>query len=168
MIPRTAEYALRVAIWLAKQPGIQPSSAIARATRVPRRYLFKVLHALYRAGLLETRTGSRGGYKLRLAPDRITVLDVVNAVSPIPRIQRCPLGLGSAGRLCPLHRELDQAAAVVEKAFASVTLAHLAYRKDGSAPLCERAAVSRPRRTGKLSHPQPRQRASAYPKRPRR
>ena len=37
--------------------------------------------------------------------------------SPLERIRRCPLGLRSHTRLCPLHAELDQVYASAEKCF---------------------------------------------------
>ena len=39
-------------------------------------------------------------------------------------------------RLCPLHRRLDDALALVEKAFASTTLAEVLAEPSRSVPLC--------------------------------
>ena len=55
----------------------------------------------------------------------MTILDVINAVDPIERIERCPLGIAGHTKLCPLHRRLDDAIAMVETAFASSTVAEL-------------------------------------------
>jgi hypothetical protein len=56
----------------------------------------------------------------------MTVLDVVNAVDPIRRIRTCPLKLKAhATHLCPLHRKLDDALALVEDAFASARIAEM-------------------------------------------
>jgi Rrf2 family protein len=138
MIPKTAEYALRAVVVLARDPK-QPYSAeqIAELTRVPRRYAHKVLQALVRARLMRSQSGPGGGYALRRAPEDISILDVVSAVEPIPRIRRCPLGLKSHTRLCPLHRELDEACAATEAAFARVTIARLLNQPDAVPPLCE-------------------------------
>jgi Rrf2 family nitric oxide-sensitive transcriptional repressor len=136
MIPQTAEYALRAAVWLAHHPDRpQPSEAMALVTRIPRRYLHKVLQALVRAGLVMSRPGPGGGYLLKRPPQRCTVLEIVNAVAPLPRITRCPLGMEGHQRLCPLHRHLDQAYALIEEAFARVSLADLAGSPQMS-PLC--------------------------------
>jgi hypothetical protein len=77
------------------------------------------------AGLVRSRPGPGGGYELSRPTDQVTILDVVVIVSPIERIRSCPLGLTSHTSLCPLHRELDQAYAATEKAFASVTIRQL-------------------------------------------
>ena len=138
MIAQTAEYALRAVVTLARQPG-QACSAdeIAEATQVPRRYTHKVLQALVRAGLVRSQPGPGGGYALLRAPEDVSILDVVESVAPIPRIRRCPLGLKSHTSLCPLHRELDEAAAATERAFARVTIAQLLNQPHGVPPLCE-------------------------------
>jgi Rrf2 family protein len=138
MIPKTAEYALRAVVVLARDPQRACSAEqIVEATRVPRRYAHKVLQALVRAGLLRSQSGPGGGYALVRQPEEVSILDVVNAVEPIPRIRSCPLGLTSHTHLCPLHRELDEACAATERAFARVTIAQLPNPSDAAPPLCE-------------------------------
>lgn len=69
--------------------------------------------------------------------DKVTILEVVNAVEPLQRIKTCPLGLESHGEhLCPLHRRLDNAMAMVEKAFKFTTLAEVLAEPSRSIPLC--------------------------------
>jgi Rrf2 family nitric oxide-sensitive transcriptional repressor len=138
MIPKTAEYALRAVVVLAREPQRAYSAEqIAEATRVPRRYAHKVLQALVRAELVRSQSGPGGGYALVRPPGGLSILDVVNAVQPIPRIRHCPLGLESHTSLCPLHRELDEACAATERAFARVTIAQLLNQPDAVPPLCE-------------------------------
>lgn len=127
MISLTAEYALRAVVWIAGRPNTAVGTRdIAQAAQVPVGYMSKVLQSLARAGLVRSRPGRSGGFVLGRTPDAISVLDIVQAVDPIQRIDRCPLGLrGHNGKLCPLHRRLDQAVAMVERAFAESTLAEL-------------------------------------------
>jgi len=138
MLPKTAEYALRAVVWLAREPQETASADhLAENTQVPRRYLHKVLQDLVRAKLVHSQSGPGGGYALARGPKKITILDVVNAAAPLERIRRCPLGLRSHTRLCPLHRELDNAYAAVQKAFARVTIAQLVHSSSSIVPLCE-------------------------------
>lgn len=143
MISKTAEYALRAAACLAGEAG-RPLSAdlLAEKTKVPRRYLTRVLQDLAGAGLVDSRSGPGGGYSLAQPTDRLTILDVVNAVSPLERIHACPLGLKTHKTLCPLHAELDRAYAATEAAFAAVTMQQLLDSTTSVVPLCE----TRPRR----------------------
>jgi Rrf2 family nitric oxide-sensitive transcriptional repressor len=138
MIPKTAEYALRAVVVLARDPGRAYSAdEIAQTTRMPRRYAHKVLQALVRGGLVRSQPGPGGGYALLRTPEEVSILDVVAVVEPIPRIRRCPLGLKSHTQLCPLHRQLDEVAAATERAFAQVTIAQLLNQVDNVPPLCE-------------------------------
>lgn len=138
MISQSAEYALRAAVCLASHPAERLSTArVAEETKVPAGYLAKVLQALARAGLVTSIPGRAGGFVLAREPAAITVLDVVNAVEPVRRIDSCPLGRKSHTSLCPLHRRLDEAAATVEKAFADTSLAEILSDPSSVRPLCE-------------------------------
>jgi Rrf2 family nitric oxide-sensitive transcriptional repressor len=143
MFSQTAEYALRAVVSLADSDG-QPltTQQIANLTQVPLDYLSKVMQSLGRCGLVESQRGKHGGFKLAKAPNRLTVLDVLNAVDPLARIRSCPLHLKSHGQqLCPLHRRLDDAVGLVEKAFAETAISDLLTPESDIRPLCERAHV---------------------------
>jgi len=138
MLSKTAEYALRAVTCMGSQPD-QPASAdlLAEKTKVPRRYLTRVLQDLTAAGLVRSRSGPGGGYELEIETDALTILDVINAVAPLERIKSCPLGLKSHKSLCPLHTELDRAYAATEAAFAGVTIQQLLESTNPIVPLCE-------------------------------
>lgn len=139
MFSQTVEYALRAVVHLAAQaPTPQTTDQIAEKTLVPRAYLSKVLQALSREGVVKSQRGLGGGMTLVKTPAKLTILEVVNAVEPLQRIKTCPLGLSSHGvRLCPLHRRLDNALAMVEKAFGGTTLAEVLADPSPSVPLCD-------------------------------
>jgi Rrf2 family protein len=138
MLSKTAEYALRAVTCMGSQIE-RPLSAnvLADQTKVPRRYLTRVLQDLCNAGLVQSRPGPGGGYELTIATNKLTILDVVNTVEPIARIKRCPLGFESHACLCPLHAELDKAYEAVEKAFEGVTIKDLLESTSPILPLCE-------------------------------
>jgi Rrf2 family protein len=139
MMSQTVEYALRAVVYLASQaPEPRTTDQIATATRVPKAYLSKVLQGLVRAQVVHSQRGIGGGMSLVKAPADLTILEVVDAVEPVGRIRTCPLGLESHGvRLCPLHRRLDEALAMVEDAFRRTTLAEILAEPTSSVPLCE-------------------------------
>lgn len=144
MLPKSAEYALRAAVWLGGAPGRSEAAAsLAAHTQIPRRYLHKVLQSLVQGKILTSQPGPGGGYALLVPPDKLTLLQVVNAVAPLERIRKCPLGLSSHQRLCPLHSELDRVYAEIEKSFGHVTVAELVSSTGKVAPLC--GAGSSPR-----------------------
>lgn len=139
MLSQTVEYALRAVVHLASgAPAAKTTEEIARATRVPQAYLAKVLQNLVQAGVVRSQRGIGGGIALVKSPDELTILEVVNAVDPIQRIDTCPLGLASHGvRLCPLHRRLDNALAAMEQAFGETTLREVLEEPSESIPLCD-------------------------------
>lgn len=138
MLSKTAEYALRAVVLMGGRPG-QPASAdvLAEKTKAPRRYLHRVLQDLVAAELVSSRSGPGGGYELAVATNKLTILDVVNAVGSIERINACPLGLKSHTKLCPLHKELDKAYAATEAAFKRVTIKSLLESTNPIVPLCD-------------------------------
>ena len=138
MLPKTAEYALRTIACLAQETDRnERADVLAEQTKIPRRYLHKVLQDLVNAGLVQSRSGPGGGYGLAVTSDKITILDVVNAVAPLERIRHCPLGLPSHTSLCPLHQEIDRAYAATEEAFSRVTIAQLLQSTSEFIPLCD-------------------------------
>jgi Rrf2 family protein len=137
MLSKTAEYALRAIVWLARNPEqSETADHLAEYTKVPRRYLHKVLQDLVQAKLVRSQQGPGGGYALARSPETISILDVVNGVAPLERIRQCPLGLRSHSQLCPLHKELDKVYAASEKALARVAIAELLNSNTSIVPLC--------------------------------
>ncbi len=140
MLSKTAEYALRAVVCLGSRQGSSVSAdALAKQTQVPRRYLNRVLQDLSAAGIVQSRPGPGGGYELNQPAGKLTILEVVNVVAPIERIRKCPLGLKTHHTLCPLHTELDKAAAQTKAAFSRVTIGELTESANPITPLCEGA-----------------------------
>ena len=113
---------------------------IAAKTLVKEAYLSKVMQGLSRHEVVHSQRGLGGGFTLAVPPERLTVFDVIQAVDPIRRITACPLGLKGHMNLCPLHRRLDNAIALVETALRESTIAELLLapnpRKGIPIPLC--------------------------------
>lgn len=127
MFSKTTEYAFRASVFLCEAQGRRvPAQEIAAATHVPVRYMSKVLQTLTEAGLIESQRGPSGGFWLTRDPAELSLLDIVQAIDPLERIHECPLGLKEhCDTLCPLHRELDNLAAVAIKQLASTPLKSL-------------------------------------------
>ena len=137
------EYAIKALLDLAlhDKQGLQPIQEIAGRQGIPQRYLEQVLLQLKRAGLLESRRGSAGGYRLSRPTDQVTVGDVLRAVEG-PAVGAEPVRRGArhaqgedTGDLSDLWREIAEAvSAVVDR----ITLEDLRQRAE------ERRASARP------------------------
>lgn len=133
MITQTAEYALRAVAWLAEHHNGCSSTVqdIAASTATPPEYLSKILQELARSHLVKAQRGPSGGYRLAREAQDISVLDVIEALNPLPRVRECPLGRADHKKnLCPLHQLLDDAVANVECVFRQVSIADLISRSE--------------------------------------
>ncbi len=77
-----AEYAMRTVLYLSANYGrVVPRREISEAMDVPSQFLVKIAHDLARRNIIGITQGRRGGYWLKLSPDKITVLDVFEATA---------------------------------------------------------------------------------------
>jgi len=78
-----ADYALRAAAELAAAAAEGTSRTreqIAAAQDVPSAFLVRILTDLRRAGIVRSRRGAEGGYRLARDPEDISLADVIRAV----------------------------------------------------------------------------------------
>jgi Rrf2 family transcriptional regulator, cysteine metabolism repressor len=88
MFSTKAEYGVRVMVALAQRAAqspdgeepVVPLAEIAAHDGLPLAYLEHLVARLRKAGLIESRRGSRGGYMLARAPREITMAEVVEAL----------------------------------------------------------------------------------------
>ena len=83
-VTRRADAALRAAVGLAAEPSgaIVPVRELSRRSGVPAPFLQQVLIALRRSGVVTSRGGRRGGYRLARNPGDLSVGDVLRSVQP--------------------------------------------------------------------------------------
>jgi Rrf2 family protein len=80
-LSRQGDHAVRAMVWLAGQPteGRRKAAEIAEAVGIPPAFAARVLAQLNRAGLLDARAGSVGGYALARPAASISLLEVIEA-----------------------------------------------------------------------------------------
>jgi len=98
MLSRSGIHAIRAMVALATQaPGEYCGvSTLASITGSPQNYLGKLLLVLSRRGLVESRKGLGGGFRLARRADQICLLDVLACIEDVGRWAECAL----AGRPC--------------------------------------------------------------------
>ena len=81
-LTRASSYALHAVVYMADQDSNDPvaSHVIAKARKIPDRFLLKVLKPLVSARVLLSMKGPNGGYRLAKPVSDITLLEVLEAV----------------------------------------------------------------------------------------
>jgi Rrf2 family protein len=83
-----------------------PLAEIARRYGLPAKHLAKVFGTLVRAGILKSTRGIKGGFVLGRRADRISPLEIIEAVDGPLDDADCPLidGACTAADVCPVLR----------------------------------------------------------------
>ncbi len=130
------EWAVHACAMLAPLPPGHGLSlaALAEFHGVPLAYMAKQLQALSRAGLVSTRPGRTGGYRLARAPEAISLWDVVAAIDgPEPAFRcteirqngPCAIPRRDCVRACPIAAAFAGAEQAWRTALKSVSLAEI-------------------------------------------
>jgi Rrf2 family nitric oxide-sensitive transcriptional repressor len=147
------DYALRVLMYLAVQPGLKATiSEIAQAYGISRNHLMKVVYQLGQAGFIETARGNRGGLKLKRPAAEIGLGEVIRRTEPDLDIVPCFAQDGPdccvISPACGLRGALHRARAAFLDVLDQYSLADLAQNRDALQPLLDRAIRAQPAEAG--------------------
>jgi Rrf2 family protein len=172
MFSTKAEYGVRVMVELARRAGEDPVplAEIAAHDGLPLAYLEHLVARLRKAGLLDSRRGSRGGYMLARSPTEITMAEVVEAlegsIAPIECISQssdgsivCSRESGRAGShsdVCPTKLLWTRVRFAIVRTLKETTLAELVLEPAllNPTPLLTNKTVP-PRAARKSINPEP-------------
>lgn len=104
-------------------------ASVARREGLPAAALAKDFQRLSRAGMVESRRGPGGGYRLTRSPSDISLASIIEALNGQNlRRGRCLLRERecASGSVCALHHAAVKADACMREALRSLTLADLA------------------------------------------
>lgn len=106
-LTRAGEYAIRCVFFMSKhEKGMVLSlNEIAKEMDIPKQFLAKIAQQLSRSGIIEIFQGPKGGFRLLVAPEKLNLLDVVEAVMGEIFLNDCILGSEPCGRkvTCAVH-----------------------------------------------------------------
>jgi Rrf2 family protein len=153
-LTRAGEYAVRCVLYLASQGQgtLCARRGVAERMDIPDQFLGKIAQQLARAGLIEIVQGARGGLRLVVPPDQVTLLDVVEAVIGEIFLNDCVMRPESCDRshACAVHCVWAKAKDQLRRTLEEATFAVLLKENDcmagsaGLAPARSRRRVNRP------------------------
>jgi len=128
-LTRAGEYAVRCVLYLASK-GVDilcNRKQIAAEMDIPDQFLSKIAQQLAHAGFIDIVQGSRGGLKLAIAPENLTMLDVVEAVIGEIYLNDCVIRPESCRRsqACTVHQVWENARSQLRDTLREATFASL-------------------------------------------
>ncbi|MDQ7045647.1 MAG: Rrf2 family transcriptional regulator [Sulfurimonas sp.] len=130
LITRASEYAILSLIVLSKATDPMDSETLSRELSIPKSFLSKILQALAKKGILKSFKGVHGGFVLNIAPQDISMLEVMSAVEGkapavfecAPSLEDCPSDRAS---LCNIWPFLNKLQGKIDTFLAELTLADI-------------------------------------------
>lgn len=130
------EYALRalIVLGLNAEKDVVRIQTISEQQNIPKRFLEQILNDLRAAGILESRRGVSGGYRLRLRPEEITLARVIRLIegplAPVSCVsekfyERCSC---PDENICGIRSIMKEVRDAIVKILEGVTLAQLCDR----------------------------------------
>jgi|AAFX01.1.fsa_nt_gi Rrf2 family protein len=111
-LSQSVGYAIAALAQLADHDGAKPLSCreICRRVDMPDKFVLQILRLLARANIVASTRGIQGGYRSAKPADKISLLEIVEAVDGLPQPDgETVLGLSASGQ-----RTLDAALAGVD------------------------------------------------------
>jgi Rrf2 family iron-sulfur cluster assembly transcriptional regulator len=132
LLTRKADYCIRAALYLARafdtdREPVKLKEIVAEMG-IPESFAPQVLAELAKQGIVVSKAGRDGGFRLARRPEEVTLLSIVEAGEGPIRTDRCVLGDGPCrwDTVCPLHETWQHTVAAVRGMLAASTLAALA------------------------------------------
>jgi Rrf2 family protein len=129
VIRRNTDYAVRLAVHLAKHYGNEPISTRASAAEehVPYQLACKLMQKLNNAKLVKSCMGPRGGFVLGAKPSMVSLLDVVEAIQGSINMNRCLLSEDTCPKrtTCKVRGKLASLQKDINSSLAAITLDEL-------------------------------------------
>ncbi len=132
---KPSRLAVRFLTHLARQRGdaLHSVREVSRATGISRPTSAKILQALAKEGILESRKGPGGGFRLVSKPEELSLARIVAAVQGKDFFSECVGGWKgcSSSNPCPLHESWSRVRGAMEEFLAKTTLGDILLDSEG-------------------------------------
>jgi Rrf2 family protein len=151
MLSSRAKYALRAVVLLADRQNEDRwtlAGEMAETAAIPRKFLEAILVELRDNGIVQSRRGRYGGYRLGKPPARITAADVIRVVDGPLALTPCASRTQYAActdcidvDICPLRPLLQKARDAIAKVLDGCTLAELSRKRRSNGRIAPELAL---------------------------
>ncbi len=125
---KTAEYSVRILSFMAvDETKLYNAEMLCHYLEIPFRYLRKQLTRLVKSGLLVSRQGKNGGYKISRPIKEISLWEIIEVTEGVQNQHECLLGFDNCvfGSKCSLHEKWATVQNAINEMLKSTTLAEL-------------------------------------------
>jgi Rrf2 family transcriptional regulator, iron-sulfur cluster assembly transcription factor len=128
LVTREADYAIRCVLEVATHGRIS-AAEVARTRSISRTFLGKIVQTLAKAGIVSTRRGVGGGISLAVAPEDLTLLQIIEAIEGPLVLNECLVSQPDCPQIavCPAYPYLCEAQRSLRHIF-DVTVAEMLRR----------------------------------------
>ena len=140
-LTRAGEYAIRCMLYLSSQRMGQVVNRmeIAHAMDVPAQFLGKIARQLARAGYIEIDQGPKGGFRMAVPPEQVTLLGVIESIIGEIYLNNCLILPESCNRnpTCSVFQVWQKARHQLRQTLKQTTFADLVEESKGHDSLAE-------------------------------
>ena len=132
MLSSATVYGIRAVIYIAskKDRNFIPISEISEKLNISFHFLTKILQKLTQKNILVSNRGPQGGIAFNRSPEKIFIIELVDAIESADLFERCVLGLPGCGVEipCPMHDQWVIVRKQIKDQFDKTTIAELAKK----------------------------------------
>mgnify|MGYP000107767469 FL=1 len=131
-LSKTSEYALRILIFMAKEPEqLYTAKQLVEELTVSDKYLRRLMTDLSKSGFIRSVQGRDGGYMFIKNTSEIVLFDVIDSVEGMDKLNGCVLGFDqcSCTNPCTMHDTWQHVRAQLNKVFRETRLSDMDFNK---------------------------------------
>ncbi len=127
-ITNAAEYAIRAILKMALEPEkVYTATELFIHIDAPHKFLSKILQKLAQKKILSSTRGIKGGFKLKIPLDTLTLYDIIEAIDGPLELNKCLVDGYECSRekYCPVHVVWEEAQRELQRILKKKTIKNL-------------------------------------------
>lgn len=131
-LSKTSEYALRILIFMAKEPTLlYTAKQLVEELKVSDKYLRRLMTDLSKSGFIRSVQGRDGGYTFMKSTNEIVLFDIIDSVEGMENLNGCVLGFEkcSCTNPCAMHHVWQDIRTDLNKLFRETKLSDMDFDK---------------------------------------